>query len=193
MYVGEGMMELKFRAWIKEQYEWDTDSDIPYRMVYLDTDADWWVIDGATGQPIHGEGGKVTDYPYYTIQYIGVKDKNDKYIYQGDIVKVSITSATALIFDRMRELGDDHIYLILDGSDEFLTTVYKTHDEGKYYTGAHRFGDSMFLSYLQIRECMEVVGNIYEDTEFLEEIEVLKDKVKEDTSIERMERDNEHR
>ena len=180
------MRELKFRAWIKEQYEWDTDADIPYRMVYLDTLEDWWVIDGVTGQPMLGEGGKVTDYPWYTMQAIGIKDKDRKDVYQGDIIKVNRTSATALIFDRMREHGDDHIYLII-GTSDYLDTTYRTHDEAKYFTGSSTYGDIKFLVYLELRECMEVVGNIYEDVEFLEEIEVLRED-KKDTSIERMER-----
>lgn len=133
------MNRFKFRAWIKEQYEHDN-TDIPYRMVYLDTAEDWWVIEGRTGEPMHGEGGTVTDYPYYVMQWTGKKDTAGVDVYEGDIIKYT---------DYMGE--NEEIC--------FAPIVWKEKQ-------AQLFPDVIDMFWPLD---MVVVGNVYENPELLEE------------------------
>jgi len=130
------MREIKFRAWANGSM-WLVNglacSDNSDRMDLVD----------------HSIGGydRVCDYDdvdsCVLMQYTGVKDKNGKEIYEGDIVEMEFGKGI-VVFDSaaflVRNLDDDEYY----GFDDFFS-LYK----GGCYL-------------------VEVIGNIYENPELLE-------------------------
>ncbi|AAO36633.1 YopX family protein (endogenous virus) [Clostridium phage phiCTC2B] len=126
--------EVKFRAWDKELnmmvYTKEQTGHIEYNTNPADT------INIILNQD---------DYGYVFMQYTGLKDKNEKEIYEGDIIKKSNRSS--------------NLYEIIyqDSIACFRCKVIK--------------GDIKSFPCLNIgtvRNC-EVIGNIYENPELLEE------------------------
>ncbi|MDP0485101.1 YopX family protein [Bacillus subtilis] len=91
-------------------------------------------------------GQNPDDEPFYLMQYTGFKDKNDREIYEGDIVKVT---------NGAEELGGVDTGI---GKVEWLTK-WGFWNVSKIENG---LGDLLFNGYV------EVIGNIYEDPELLE-------------------------
>lgn len=127
------MREIKFRAWDKELKNW-ADYAIAYdRLSFLDENTGWWKTDK--------EGERFT-----LCQYTGLKDKNDREIYEGDIVK-------AVVFSKW--IG------VAKYSDKNQAFVFECID--KNYRG-----NIVFMS--QFDQGFKILGNIYENPEMLEEI-----------------------
>lgn len=112
------MREIKFRAWCAEDQVMIYDLNSP--------------------QLIHGH---LIDELYKFQQYTGLKDKNCKEIYEGDILHDSfINSLFKVIYNVDR-------FTLIDNKEEF-------YDNGDYY-----HGDDIKW------EDLEIIGNIYENPE----------------------------
>ena len=123
-------MKPKFRAWLKEEYRMTDVREITFFNDEVQMISD---VEGF--------------YPYYEfelMQSTGLKDKNDKEIFEGDIVKFTITN------------GFDYVV------DEYGAVTYK---QGAFFI-VKDFAEYL-ISYVYTKE-VEVIGNIYENQELLE-------------------------
>ncbi len=122
------MREIKFRAW-------DTKAKkMVYTCQYLppfkcNEKEDIWIM----------------------LQYTGLKDKNGKEIYEGDIVKTKV-GVGSIVY--MAKAAIDHEYSIEEIIPAFLI---KWHDESS----------SCSFIYKSEKKELEVIGNIYENPELL--------------------------
>jgi len=126
------MREIKFRAWNKDKKEMYQD-----RWSYLEFDRKfrWFLTEGDGGGPL-----LCNFMNGILMQFTGLKDKNGKEIYEGDIVKF-ITN-----YDEKERIGK--IIFELDSFD------IEENDE------IH----SLLLKYLSN---IEVIGNIFENPELI--------------------------
>ncbi|WP_367386966.1 YopX family protein [Bacillus vallismortis] len=125
------MREIKFRAWDENSQEMIyevgiTPEGIPYSI------------------PENAEGCDQFNYflTCHKMQYTGLKDKNGREIYEGDIVVDGRENSAEVVFD-------DGCFCVIGYLGDLRT---------------HPLRDSLFCG-----ERFEVIGNIYEDPELPEE------------------------
>lgn len=127
------MREIKFRAWDRELKEWTNYSiadDLPR---FYDKHTGCWKTDK--------EGKR-----FIICQYTGLKDDNDREIYEDDIIKaVSFAKPIGIV-----EYSDENQAFIFNDLDKkyrgYSTELMNQFDDG-----------------------FEILGNIYENPELLEE------------------------
>ena len=138
------MREIKFRAKSKHENNWLYGIPVKFK------DGTWFMIEQPADEYI--EKSILGEIDPDTIGiYIGLKDKNNKEIFEGDIVKV------------IEEDGTEHIHFV----------EYKA-DKLEEYPGFDLYPeiDVEFntLQFYVINRNIEVIGNIYENKELLKEV-----------------------
>ena len=132
--------EIKFRAWLKEEK----------KMVNIET------MDFTDKSMQHLEKNEIIDVyllrrvvfeDIELMQYTGLKDKNGKEIYEGDILRYNFP---------------------YDGRIKHVSPV--TYLETQASFGLKDiYGNEIPLYRITANHCFEIIGNIYENPEFLEE------------------------
>jgi uncharacterized phage protein (TIGR01671 family) len=134
------MREIKFRAWNKEENEM-----IPDAFNYWD-----W-----------GLGNLLSDPRFVVMQYTGLKDKNGKEIYEGDIIKVNIYDNPTSIHKKYRGTILCTVEFRESFGGWYAIMINDPSTEG---TGIFSLGTAYVTT--KPKE-LEVVGNIYENQELL--------------------------
>ena len=129
------MRDIKFRVWFKPP------NNMKYANTMLYSSNDDLSLFWENGKLVLAFpkmfGGALIDEKYYDImQWTSLKDKNDKDIYEGDIVLLN---------------KKDMLKTIVKFESGKFIMSYKTQDYDSYYT----FGDD--------NSVREVIGNIYEN------------------------------
>lgn len=140
------MREIKFRAW-----------GVFSKKMVLPTDADFtFKMDG--GVSLYKRGEPVIGNTTHLMQYTGLKDKNGKKIYEGDIVK----------YEALKGQFGLHQIVYVDEAAAFLLqaiTPASRNPVGMKYLGDIARSNSQYDT--RTYELCEIIGNIYENPELL--------------------------
>jgi len=126
------MRELKFRAWWKDTKRF--------------LDGDEWYMTCSGAKHLHYAVLPYNDDDFIIEQYTGLKDKNGKEIYEGDIILEKW-------FDKDAHWGEDRV-----GKCEYFEGSF-----GCWFAGGRMIQLGMFPI-----GNIEVIGNIHENPELLE-------------------------
>ena len=130
--------EIKFRVWDEPNQCW----------------SDYCHYIGEDGTMYHDINAIDEPDQYIVEQYTGLKDKNGKEIYEGDIVKQFVCGVKMF---KGKPCGRHTIWQVRWNEDECCFELY--------YLSGSLFGDSMMAN----GEEYEVVGNIHENPELFKE------------------------
>jgi uncharacterized phage protein (TIGR01671 family) len=138
------MREIKFRAWDKDEK----------RMRY-----GGFFVQASSGYAV--DEGREQFENYHLMQFTGLKDKNGKEIYEGDIVRITHE-------DEVHE-HDENCESPCDWPDASKTTVVKWDDEfgGIVWSEPELFEGEYMYSFAAEPYVYEIIGNIYENAELL--------------------------
>jgi len=128
-----GMREIKFKVWSKEQKTMGSPT------LYFGRPFTFGEVFRALGE----------DNNYILMQYTGLKDDNDKEMYEGDVLR--FWDRDAVIADTDGEIG----YVVFNKFNGWVVNKEKYDDEMSYY------------QILAFCENYEIIGNIYENPELL--------------------------
>lgn len=133
------MKEIRFKAW-------DVDKKEMFDIVKIDFRSDLPIGCGFFGNPLLGVAWRPRER-VIPLQYTGLKDKNGKEIYEGDILKY-------YLFD-----GSYVLKQIIWVTDEYSTGFFLTPSVPYNYSDIGK----------EKEKNLEVAGNIYENSELLKE------------------------
>jgi len=130
------MREIKFRAWDKK------------RKVIVNPDKFYLDINYIYVNNKDGSGYWIKEDDYVLMQYTGLKDKNNKEIYEGDIVKIIYSMS----WMKIPEIIVEQVKLV---NGAFMPFYWLRKDE------------DYEIDYLVNLATVEVVGNVFENPELL--------------------------
>lgn len=151
------MRDIRFRAWDKESKTMIT----PIMGIGL---LNFWGRVYEESYSPEGLHGQLIDRGWLLMQFTGLKDKNGKEIYEGDIVKILVRDWAGC--DGCHESPQEHMESIANRlvvafhKGEFVMSKYSKKYDQTYY---QRF------DYGGVKDIFEVIGNIYENPELIEE------------------------
>ena len=132
------MRPIKFRVWDIKNKKFIYEYDACHKRLAISFD----------GKVYHGGYDDVLSTSDYIVQqYTGLKDKNGKEIYEGDILHYLFDGAS----------------YPKEAQDKYLTCVYDSDFGGFCFDDA----DSSYY-WAEVRGYMEVIGNIFENPELLD-------------------------
>jgi uncharacterized phage protein (TIGR01671 family) len=149
------MREIKFRVWDSDNavmaFSEESDQDA-YAWGFENGDMKCWSLldmEATVDEPAHREALELDGD---TMQFTGLKDKNGKEIYEGDMIKFH-----HFWFDGLGESEEEHDCIIKweDNYAAFLAFTFKGEDLFHYFL--HECSD----------DGIEVIGNIYDNPELL--------------------------
>lgn len=161
------MREIKFRAWVNEE-------DEEYSRMVHSEQSILTILGhkyGGTGIARPAGFSDIDNQPkperYVLMQYTGLKDKNGREIYEGDILKHAANDDYLPIYDLN---GDLTYYKTVEGYAQQGVIDFKNggfeYKTNKTLAGRHE-NIHIPLAYVVDKYC-EVIGNIYENPELLE-------------------------
>ena len=142
------MRELRFRVWIKDEERYYDESDEESYMIVPNGNVTY------TSESYEEDGVWFNDTTSATNdvvveQYTGLKDKNGKEIYEGDIIQEEIDFNSKM-------------------TDGVYTYVVEWDSDTLCY-GLRGNGNSIHDLLWEVNASVEIVGNIHENPELLEE------------------------
>lgn len=137
--------EIKFRAWLKPRWDDDEDANKMYYNVQNSYDN---LGDVTPYDPMDNFSSWFNDDVAIVEQYTGLKDKNGKEIYEGDIITETIDDG---------DIGVHQTYEVYWDEDQLLWAI----------RGVHSYDYNLHDELWQTNMSCEVIGNVHETTELV--------------------------
>ena len=163
------MRELKFRAWDGEIMHYDI---VPWQWDFV-ISRSWHKCEKSTGSGILGSGGKTGEFLvpgiYFKelMEFIGVKDKNNKDIYEDDIVVAWSEGVKGTFRIKWRQEGSPCWVLYPAWNSKKMWHIAATlHAPGKQFISVEgEISTTKKEGYFD--DGLEVIGNIHQNPDLL--------------------------
>ena len=168
------MREIKFRVYLDKMYYQNEYAEYDTNLVEID------FLNKTVTFAAYTDGEEADNLEKYSfdknsilykkdlkiMQYTGLKDKNNKEIYEGDVVKL-IHTGIEISTDRLEDLKRFVGIIKYENGIFKIVRTEKSLIESKYFEMEQKKVSEIFI-YSKLYD-IEVVGNIYENPELLKE------------------------